>query len=383
MLEDKINSDNIFKLSKLFFPDKKISDVVKITSGNVNETYRVFLADSLIIKSFIVQRLNSKVLKDLDSVIYNYLKLESYFNLWNTTSNSILIAERWEFASLYKLKINDEFLANYGGSNWRAIKNIDNSINYSLSSQIVNKREIGIGLAKFHMIYKDFKLDEIRPVIKHFHDTCYYLDEFDLSYQKTLKFNELSKSNNKISKILDFIANTRHLTDSLPNASIRKMLTTQIVHTDPKLDNFMFDIDTNKVISLIDLDTVQPGLIINDIADCMRSCCNPEGEDALLNDVDFNLDIFNEILDGYCSIAKPILKKVDLENLYIYLRIISFELGVRFFTDYLNHNIYFHTEYENHNLDRAEVQFTISEIIYKKNRHIKHILQNLSLKYEI
>ena len=42
----------------------------------------------------------------------------------------------------------------------------------------------------------------------------------------------------------------------------------------------MIDDMTNKGTAIIDLDTVKPGLVHTDIADCLRSCCNPAGEET-------------------------------------------------------------------------------------------------------
>ena len=40
----------------------------------------------------------------------------------------------------------------------------------------------------------------------------------------------------------------------------------------------LYDHKTDRVISLIDLDTVKPGLFLHDLGDALRSCCNPAGQ---------------------------------------------------------------------------------------------------------
>ena len=41
----------------------------------------------------------------------------------------------------------------------------------------------------------------------------------------------------------------------------------------------MMDESSGQAVGLIDLDTVKPGLVHYDIGDCLRSCCNPVGEE--------------------------------------------------------------------------------------------------------
>ncbi len=64
-----------------------------------------------------------------------------------------------------------------------------------------------------------------------------------------------------------------------PSASIleqaRDRLSHRVIHGDPKAANFLFAADTDRAVSLIDFDTVKPGLLLHDLGDCLRSCCNP------------------------------------------------------------------------------------------------------------
>ena len=70
----------------------------------------------------------------------------------------------------------------------------------------------------------------------------------------------------------------------------------------------MIDEASGQAIGLIDLDTVKPGLIHYDIGDCVRSCCNPAGEETLcLDDVSFDMELCEAILTGYLSVAGCLL----------------------------------------------------------------------------
>jgi hypothetical protein len=131
-------------------------------------------------------------------------------------------------------------------------------------------------------------------------------------------------------------------------------------------------------VSIIDLDTVKPGLVHYDIGDLLRSGCNPLGEETgQWEKVCFNLDYCRAILQGYCSIAQEFLTENDYDYLYDSIRLLAFELGLRFFTDYLEGNVYFKARRPNHNLARALVQFKLTESIESRETAIRTIIRDM------
>ena len=147
------------------------------------------------------------------------------------------------------------------------------------------------------------------------------------------------------------------------------------IHGDPKINNIMISEETGKAVSIIDLDTVKPGLIHYDIGDCLRSSCNPLGEDTLdFDDVQFDTNLARSILDGYLSVAHQILTENDYNHIYDAIRLIAFEMGLRFFQDYLAGNVYFKVKHPEHNLNRALVQFKLTESIEAQESTIRQII---------
>ena len=113
---------------------------------------------------------------------------------------------------------------------------------------------------------------------------------------------------------LQFINQRRTLVDVLEKAKEHGKLLLRPIHGDPKVNNVMIDIHTGQAVGLVDLDTVKPGLIHYDIGDCLRSCCNPLGEDVEHGEaVHFELDFCQAVLKGYLSIAGEFLKETEYE----------------------------------------------------------------------
>jgi Ser/Thr protein kinase RdoA (MazF antagonist) len=177
---------------------------------------------------------------------------------------------------------------------------------------------------------------------------------------------------------LKFVEGRRAFAYILENAREQGKLRLRPVHGDPKVNNVMIEETTGRAISLVDLDTVKPGLIHYDIGDCMRSGCNRLGEETEnWEAVHFDPEIGAAILEGYLAQARNFLTPADYEYLFDSIRLIAFELGLRFLTDYLAGNVYFKVKHPGHNLQRALVQFKLTESIEAYEADIRHIIQSM------
>ena len=164
----------------------------------------------------------------------------------------------------------------------------------------------------------------------------------------------------------------------LEEARAQGRLRLRPIHGDPKVNNVLLDTATGQAVALVDLDTVKPGLVHYDIGDCLRSGCNPQGEETEhWEAVRFDPDLCRALLQGYLSQARGFLTAADYDHLYDAVRLIAFELGLRFFTDYLEGNVYFKARHREHNLARALVQFRLTESIESQETAIGAIIRDL------
>jgi hypothetical protein len=137
----------------------------------------------------------------------------------------------------------------------------------------------------------------------------------------------------------------------------------------------MIDEATGRGTCIVDLDTVQPGLVHYDIGDATRSVCNPAGEDAPeLGSVIFDLDLFTMFYRGYQAHARDFLSPADHRHLFDCIHLIPLELGLRFLADHLAGDVYFKVRYPGHNLRRALVQFKLAESIEAREPAIRKVL---------
>jgi Ser/Thr protein kinase RdoA (MazF antagonist) len=175
-----------------------------------------------------------------------------------------------------------------------------------------------------------------------------------------------------------FIEERRDLAVLLERAEGRGELQKRMFHGDPKVNNIMIDEVTGKGTAMIDLDTVSTGLIHCDFGDALRSICNPVGEEETNHSkVVFDEDLCHAFCKGYMREAGSFLTAADREYMFDSIRLLPFELGLRFFQDYLEGNVYFKTRTREQNLNRACVQFRLCESIEARERSIRSLLRRL------
>jgi hypothetical protein len=139
----------------------------------------------------------------------------------------------------------------------------------------------------------------------------------------------------------------------------------RITHNDTKFNNILFN-DNNRAICIVDLDTVMPGSILFDFGDAIRTGANTACEDEKdLSLVDINLPIFESYARGFIKETLQSLTPDEIDNLAFSARFMTFIIGLRFLTDFVDGDPYFRTNYPTHNLDRVRVQFRLIEAMEK------------------
>jgi Ser/Thr protein kinase RdoA (MazF antagonist) len=254
---------------------------------------------------------------------------------------------------------------------WRMISFIKDSSSFDLIGSRDQAYELGRALKVFHLLLDELHREKIGYVLEDFHIVPEYLRIYDeASLQDDLPTGTLVDYAHRL------VERYRGRADSLERGRECGDLPLRIIHGDPKINNIMFDTHTGRAVSMIDLDTIQPGLLHYDIGDCARSSCNPLGEEERdrWSDVRFDTDIFAQFWRGYRSEGRSMLSAVEMGYIYDSLFVIAYEMGLRFFTDYLNGDVYFKTSYPDNNLYRALVQLTLAESIDAQKDEILEII---------
>lgn len=367
--------NNLIDIANRFKPQGKVIDIQEFGHGNINSTFLVIL-DSPQEKHFILQRINTQVFRQPELVMQNMSTFTQHVRdrLQRAPLNS---GRRWEVPRVLLTQDAQDYWIDSKGSFWRAISFIEAAQSFDTIKDSKHAREVGYALATFHKLIGDLPVEKLVDTLEGFHITPRYLQHYEKVERLHVRSPQTSANQpREVEYCLQFVRDRKAWAHVLENAQAKGHLRLRPVHGDPKVNNVMIDTTTGHGISLIDLDTVKPGLVHYDIGDCLRSGCNPLGEETEQWEmVRFDTDICQSILQGYLFVAKDFLTENDYEYLYDAIRLIAFELGLRFFTDYLEGNVYFKVKYPEHNLARALVQFKLTESIESQEATIRDIIQ--------
>ena len=151
----------------------------------------------------------------------------------------------------------------------------------------------------------------------------------------------------------------------------------RITHNDTKFNNILLD-ENDKALCVIDLDTVMPGYVHYDFGDAIRTATNMATEDEKdISLVKMNLDFFRAYAKGYLSETSGTLNDIEKEYLAFAPILITYTIGLRFLTDYLDGDNYFKINHENHNIHRARAQFRLVENMENNYDEMKRIIKEL------
>jgi Ser/Thr protein kinase RdoA (MazF antagonist) len=359
--------------------NNRVRTVQPYGSGNVNDTFLVTLAQAdprIQSNRFILQRINQKVFPQPALILVNMLTFTDYMRQRLTRERQEAV-RRWEVPLVLGVQQGANFLVDEEGHFWRAISLIEQAKTYPRIRDAAHAREAGYALGRFHSLISDLDPSQMHDTLPGFHITPQYLAHYDrVVAQRTQTSPDDGSS--AIRDGMAFVAARREWANVLEEAKAQGKLMLRTMHGDPKVDNILIDDANGQAVSLIDLDTVKPGLVHYDVGDCLRSCCNPAGEETTaLDSVTFDLALCRNILEGYLGQAARFFTANDYAYLFDAIRLITFELGLRFFTDHLAGNVYFKVKHPQHNLQRAQVQFRLVEEIEQRERAIREMIDEL------
>lgn len=359
--------ENLTFIAEQFNPGGQILDIQEFGNGNIHDTY-VVTSDAVMENRFVLQRINTHVFKHPQLIMQNMRAFTEHVHRRVKEEG-----HRWQAPRVISTHSCSDFYIDLDGNFWRAISLIDHAQSFDTIHDLQHACEVGHALGMFQNLISDMPIESLADTLEGFHITPRYLQSYDVVFSQ----NGLHNSP-EVRHGMQFVEARRAFAHNLENAHASGHLPLRPIHGDPKVNNVMIDDFTGKAVSIVDLDTVKPGLVHYDIGDCLRSGCNPLGEDA--DDweaVHFDPEIGAAILEGYLTEARAFLTEADYAYLFDAIRLIAFELGLRFFTDHLAGDVYFKVKYPGHNLHRALVQFKLTESIEAHEADIRHIIAKM------
>lgn len=329
------------------FPGQ-IVDVQPFGRGLINDTFLV-TTDAPQQPRAVLQRINRRAFPRPELVMENLRALLDHAARRTPASDALRLPD------IVCTREGRDYHLDAEGGFWRMLTYIEHTRALTALTGPAQAAEVGGVLGRFHFLTHDLDPARFRTTRAGFHQTPQYHARF-----REAAAGWRGETDAALDECLEFAEARRATVSVLEDARASGLLPVRIVHGDPKLDNVLFAEGADKAISLIDLDTVQPGLLHYDLGDCLRSCCNPAGESPTdPSEARFDLALCEALLARYFSATRALLTPEELRLVPEAIRLIPFELGLRFLTDHLQGDPYFKIAWPGHNLHRARTQFAL------------------------
>lgn len=349
----------------------ELTECREFGSGHINKTYIAVYNDNGVQRKYVVQQINDGVFKNIDQLMKNIFSVTSYLRKVIKENGGDADRETLHFI---KTKDDKRYYADDNGSFYRAYIYVRNSVCFNSVDSADVFASSGVAFGRFQKLLSGFDASELTETIPHFHDTLWRYENEFLPAVENDAAGRVNTCRDEIKFVTDRKDDTRVLVDLISEGK----LPLRVTHNDTKLNNVMFDKDTKQCVCVIDLDTVMPGLALYDFGDSIRFGANTAAEDeADLSKVSLNLDYFAAYAKGFLSEAGESLNACEKDNLAFASKLMTFECGMRFLTDYLNGDTYFKTAYPEHNLVRAKNQFKLVADMESKMDKMQEIIKSI------
>jgi hypothetical protein len=370
-----INTPKMFNLKDIFNHFRTKGDFIRakeLGSGHINDT---FLIETVRPPFYVLQRINHRVFKKPAQVIENKVAISQHLqsklsHLPETElQNKVLIFVPTKSGKTYYRDAANNF--------WNLMIYIDDCVSFE---RVPNKKiafEAGRIYAEFLSLTRDFDTEKLFKVLPDFHTMSVRLKQFDESRK-----NSLPKRNTGAKDLISFVREQRDEMLTIEKLINEHKIPLRLTHSDTKISNALFS-QNEKALCVIDTDTVMPGAVHFDFGDAVRTICNTAFEDEKdLSKVKFNFDFYKSFAKGFLnSPLKNELSPTEIRYLAFSARMMTFIMGLRMLTDFLNNDIYYKTKYENHNLDRAKNQFKLLSEMDRNFVEMKEVIKTEFFKF--
>ena len=343
---------NIESIVKQYDFDGELIEHKAFGSGHINDTIKLVYIKNGIEKSYVLQRINTEIFTKPEELMENIVKVTDF--LRKKIKENGGDPER-ETLKVIKTKDGKNYAKDHEGGYWRVYDFITDAISYEKVETADDFYQSAIAFGNFQNLLADFPAEELNETIADFHNTKKRYETFKQSVE-----NNLSGRASEVQDEINFILERKDLADYFTDLQDEGKLPIRVTHNDTKLNNVMIDKDSKKGICVVDLDTVMPGLAMNDFGDSIRFGASSALEDEKdLDKVYLDLELYEVFTKGFIEALDGRLTDMEIDLLPHGAKVMTYECGLRFLADHIDGDKYFKIAYPGHNLDRARTQIKL------------------------
>ena len=354
-IKKEISMDQRENIAKLFDIAGTYVGEYPYGNGHINDTFCVVHEVAGKEIRYIRQRINKNIFKNIPALMDNIGRVTRHQRKKFKEAGKKDIDSR--VLTLVPSKTGEDYIIDSEGEYWRTYIFLEGLLTLETVKKTEHAFQAAKAFGEFQYQLADLEAPRLNETIPNFHHTQ---SRFE-TLIKAIEADEFNRAKN-VQEEISFVMRREKIVDVLLKLQEKGELPERITHNDTKLNNVLINAETGEGMCVIDLDTVMPGLALYDFGDMVRTATNTAEEDERdLSKVEMNIDMYNALVDGYMSTAGDMLTSKEIELLPFSGRLITFEIGIRFLTDYLENDTYFKIHRNKQNVDRCRKQFKMVE----------------------
>ncbi len=361
----------LLHISKQFQIYGEILHAETFKIGHINETYSATYDQGGMRVRYIHQKINKNVFQNPAAVMTNVMRVTTHLRHRLEAQDARDITRR----SLVVIPTRDgqSYYRNGGGEYWRTFVFIEGVETFEAVQSPDQAYQAGRAFGEFQSLLVDLPDGRLHETIPAFHDT----PKRFTALQQAIEKDHLNRVQTAKPEI-EFALKREGLVDVILDAMAKRKIPERITHNDTKFNNVMLDTVTGEAKCVVDLDTVMPGCALYDFGDMVRTTTSPTLEDERdLSKVRMQMPMFKKLVEGYLATAGPFLTRAEKSLVAFAGKLITFEIGIRFLTDYLSGDTYFRIHRPGHTLDRCRTQFKLVDSIERQERAMQKYADSL------
>jgi hypothetical protein len=342
-------------------------------NGHINDTFAASFDQGGVCVRYILQRINDRIFRDPVQLVENVAHVTNHIRGKVEASGHTDASRR--VLSLVKNLTGENHHRDPDGRIWRCYVFVEGALSYDIIETASQAFEAAKAFGTFQRHLMDYSGPRLFETIPQFHDTR---SRFERLLQ-TLTEDRLNRAARAKDEIA-FALSREALVDSLTILKDKGEIPERITHNDTKLNNVLLDDLTGEGLCVVDLDTVMPGLSLYDFGDMVRTVTNPVAEDEReVSRVKVQVPMFEAIARGYLAGTEGTLLPAERDRMVLAGKLLTFECGLRFLTDFLQGDHYFHIRREDQNLDRCRTQFALVRSLEEHEEALNSFIQALDV----
>ena len=337
-------------------------------SGHINDTYCVWYDQAGQRLRYIFQRINHNVFKNPVALSENVARVTDHA-LQRLLEEGNPEARRRTLTTIPSIE-GKPYAVDDEGNTWRVYPFIERARGYDEIENNRQAEEAAKAFGNFQKLAADLGGERLHETIPDFHHTRKRFETLLAAIEADSE-NRAAGLAGEIAFVTDREADCSRVIDLIAGGEVPERVT----HNDTKLNNVLLDDVTTEGVCVIDLVTTMPGSVLYDFGDMVRTATPTTREDEVdLAMIDVRVDRFEALVRGYMATAGSFLNPAEIGQLAFSGKLMTFECGIRFLTDYLQGDVYFKISRPSHNLDRCRSQFALVRAIEKRLGELEGIV---------